>query len=954
MKHLLKFDPRHFLAAGLFLILFGCHHIQQLPKNKITQKVPPFNVLFISIDTLRADHLGCFGSSIVKTPNIDQLAKEGALFSKCYTPVPVTLPSHLSMMTGLFPLSHGVRNNGTFLAPPELETLAESFKARGCQTAAFIGSFVLDSRFGLDQGFDYYDDYLSKDQSQPLLLYNERKAEAVVSSAQSWLKEHGQNPFFLWLHCFDPHAPYDPPEPFTTNYRENPYSGEIAYVDQELGKLFATLKEMNLWDKTLIVFTADHGEGLGEHGEKTHAIFIYDSTLRVPLILHYPALLPQNVEITQEVSIIDIYPTLIELAGSKDHGLHQGKSLLGLCRGQDKPLRSQFMCETYYPLYNHGWSPLEGLRTPEWIYIQAPRPELFNRLEDPQQMNNLYSSQPEVAENLKKELENFKIHLTIGQTQSKKVNIDQDTAQRLRSLGYVATVSSAPKQDSNFTLYPDPKDMITTLDFLNTATYYYGQGNIEKAVEQFKTVLTINPNDVFAHFVLGYIYDQQGKTDLAILEFNETLRLDPLYVSAYNDLGTVYNRLGQYDKAIENFEKALELNPEYSEAVENIGVVYFALKEYDKALGYFEKSLTMNPKNHKAYNNIGSVYLAKGNYPKAKELIEKAQELSPDYADAYNNLGSVYIHLGDFDKAIDQFMALLKIKPDHLEGLVNLASASIGKGSFDQALEFLEKARQINPDMPKIFSCFGTIYVRMGKYPEAIEQFQKALTFEISAETHYNLGIAYYQTGQTDQAIKSYEEALKLDPANPACHVNLGIAYLNQQKFDQAIAEYQKALQLDPDNAEAFINLGVVYYHQGKFDLAREIYQKADEIAPNHLQVHVNLGMTYHALGFMDKAEEEYKKGLELSPTCLEALVNLAILYFNTNKYDQALTYYQSAITHHPTNPLGYYGLGYTYLITGEIDKSIEALQKVLQIKPDHLESQALLEKALEIKKAPK
>ena len=223
----------------------------------------------------------------------------------------------------------------------------------------------------------------------------------------------------------------------------------------------------------------------------------------------------------------------------------------------------QLFCETYYPLYNHGWSPLEGLRTAEWMYIRAPRPELYNMLEDRQQINNLYSSHPEIVQDLEKRMSDVKSNLVSkNQTQSKKMSMDRDTAQRLRSLGYVATVSTEPGTDTSLDLYPDPKDMISTLDFLNMATYYYSQGNIEQAIEQFKTVIAINPNDVFAHFVLGYIYDQQGKTDLAIQEFNETLRLDPRYVSAYNDLGTVYNRLGQYEKALEQFQKALDLNPE--------------------------------------------------------------------------------------------------------------------------------------------------------------------------------------------------------------------------------------------------------------------------------------------------------------------------------------------------------------------------------------------------------
>ena len=304
-------------------------------------------------------------------------------------------------MTGLYPLSHGVHNNGTFVAGPELLTLAEILKGRGYQTAAFVGSFVLDRRFGLDQGFDVYDDYMSKDQGQPLLLYNERKAEAVVSEADKWLKANGKNkPFFLWLHCFDPHAPYEPPEPFATTCKNNLYDGEISYTDQMLGKVMTTLKEMNLWDQTLVILTADHGEGLGDHGEKTHAIFIYDSTLHVPLIVRYPKLLSLNqgppvpVKISQEVSTMDIFPTVLDLVSAKMDKNCQGKSLIGLLQGKDEPVRSELFCETYYPLYNHGWSPIEGLRTREWVYMKSPKSELYDMVNDRKQLKNLYEDSP--------------------------------------------------------------------------------------------------------------------------------------------------------------------------------------------------------------------------------------------------------------------------------------------------------------------------------------------------------------------------------------------------------------------------------------------------------------------------------------------------------------------------------------------------------------------------------
>jgi len=945
MTGIIKTKTRTLLSGllGLLVLMAGCHQGGLLRQAR----APKLNVVLITIDTLRADHLGCYGYSGTKTPNIDQLAKDGALFSRCYTPVPVTLPSHLSIMTGLYPLSHGVHNNGTFVAGPELLTLAEILKGRGYQTAAFVGSFVLDRRFGLDQGFDVYDDYMSKDKTQPLLLYNERKAEDVVTEADKWLKENGKNkPFFLWMHCFDPHAPYEPPEPFATAYKKIPYDGEISYTDQMLGKFIATMKEMNIWDQTLVIFTADHGEGLGDHGEKTHAIFIYDSTLHVPLIMRYPKLLPQDRKISQEVCTIDIFPTVLDLMSAKTNKGCQGKSLMGLFEGKDEPVRSELFCETYYPFYNHGWSPIEGLRTKEWVYMKSPKSELYDMVNDRKQLKNLYESHRDVAEKLDRQMEALKKGVVQSQTQAKKVTMDQETSQRLRSLGYVATTHETPEIKS-LALYPDPKDMINTLDYLNMGTYYFGKGDIKKALEQFQAVLKLNPKDVFTHFVLGYIYDQTGKTDIAIQQYEETLRLDPRYVSAYNDLGTVYNRLGQYDKALEQFRKALELNPDYEESVENIGVVYFSMRDYDQAMKYFEQSLKMNPKNQKAYNNIGSVYLVRGEYQKAREYIEKSHQLDPQYIDAYNNLGSVQISLGEFDQAIETFQGLLKLNPQHLEGRVNLASAYIGKQMYDEAFKELGKAKEINPNMPKIYNCLGTLYVRNEKFSEAIPQFEKALSLDPeSVETHYNLGIAYFRLGQLDSAVKEYQEALRRNPNNASCHVNLGIAYFSQRKIDESIAEYQQALQLEPQNVEATINVGVAYYNQGKYDQALDADLKAEKLSPKSVQVHVNLGMTYFAQGLLDQAEQEYKKALEIDPKCLEAFINIAILYANLSNYDQAVSFYQEAAKFYPQNPLVQYGLGYCYFFLGQMDKAIESLQKVLQIQPGYPEAQMLLDKA--------
>jgi len=346
------------------------------------RKPSPFNILLITIDTIRADHLGCYGYQKIKTPHIDQLAKEGVLFEKAFSPIPITLPSHTSILTGTYPTFHGIRNNGTYAVSESAETLSELLKNKGYTTAAFVSSYVLDKRFGLDQGFDVYDDTLSQ-QGEQKLGDKERQAESVTQAAIRWLKEIKSAKFFLWVHYFDPHEHYQPPPPFCDEYAGRLYDGEIAYTDHWLGELLKTLQQTSLAENTLIVLTGDHGEGLGDHQERTHGIFIYDTTLHIPLIFTCPQLLPKSMRIKSLVRLIDIAPTILAIAGNKPFKDMQGVSLLPLMQGKTNNLDLILYCESFYPQYSHNWSPLVGLRTEKWKYIEAPMKELYRIDRDP-------------------------------------------------------------------------------------------------------------------------------------------------------------------------------------------------------------------------------------------------------------------------------------------------------------------------------------------------------------------------------------------------------------------------------------------------------------------------------------------------------------------------------------------------------------------------------------------
>ena len=937
----------HLFFICVFLIgllcLAGCHQVSELPPSrKPPIKLSGSNCLFISIDTLRADHLSCYGYDAIKTPHIDALASEGVRFAKAYTPVPVTLPSHATMMTGLFPIGHGVRNNGTFRLEEENLTLAEIFRQAGYRTGAFVGAFVLDSRFGLDQGFDVYDDQLGSSSDQKVLFYNERPAERVIDSAIEWIKTKDNRPFFAFIHCFDPHAPYDPPSPLKEQYAQNLYDGEIKYVDEMIGKLVTVLKEMDLYDNTLICFTSDHGEGLGDHEEKTHAIFIYDATLHVPLIFRYPGKIAPGQVIPQEVCLTDIFPTILDLLGSPYNGRVQGIPLLKADLLEKRAF--EMYCETFYPLYNHKWSPLEGIRTADWKYIRAPRSELYHLAEDAGELADLHQTRPEMADEMESRLDEM-IHKLSNKDLSLRaqMHLDKDTKEKLESLGYIWTTSV--REEDEETSYPDPKDMIGLLEFLNRGTYYYMTGNYDQAIKEFKGLLKANPNDVFTHFVLGFVYDKKGWTDMAIEELQEAIRLDPGYINAYNNLGTIYNRIGKSEEAIQSFMRAIELNPTYLEAYDNLGVVYYQMRNYEQAMSYFQKAVELEPTYAQAYNNIGSVHVAQGRFSDAIAPIAKAMEFDPNLIDAYNNLGSAYLGIGDFRRAESLFIKALDMDPNHNEASINLATSYISSNQLDLARDEIERVISRNPNIAKAYNCLGTLLIKEGKFQEAVDQYKEAIYLDPdSSETFYNLGIAYFSMGKIDEAIMEYNRALKIDPYLPGAYVNLGIAKFQKGFVEQAVLDYRRAKELDPQNVEAMVNLGVAYYNLGLFDNAITEYITALSLSPENVQARINLGLAYFGKGEIDNAIREYHTILASDPNHVDAMINLGVAYFNQQRYQEAVQRYQDVLNRQPQNVQAYYGLGYSFLMLGAYKEAEQHLHEALRIKPDYVEAQILLE----------
>jgi len=834
------------------------------------QKQP--NLLLITIDTLRADHLGCYGDSQVETPRIDRLAKEGVLFTQAFTAVPITLPSHVSIFTGNYPPSHGVRNNGTFILDPSATTLTEVLQQNGYRTGAVVSSYTLDSSFGLDQGFEFYDDDFSQNQSGPSILHNERIGKETTQRALQWLDQHHQEKFFLWLHYFDPHADYNPPEPFGTKYRKNPYDGEIAYTDQCLGEVLDKLDQLHLLDQTMIVLTADHGEGLGEHKERTHAFFIYDSTLRVPLIFRYPARFPSRRTVKSLVRTIDIMPTILEAMnvpmsmpvsmaegdgaagngkggnGESGNGAErlkvQGVSLYSAATIDQEVLNLELYAESLYPRFNHNLSPLFGLRTKEWKYVQAPKPELYELQKDPAEMHNLLADQsgqpgqpgqvgqpgqsepqgqpkqPGQEEKLRGQEEKLKVRLSelqksiadfhAGSATQTQLGIEQ--RKRLQSLGYVWNSNMGNSNMGNNNVgtdegkgktLPDPKDFVAIVDQADVGLSCYAKGQLAEAAEIFQNVLKVNPSDTSTHFMMGLVYEKQQKADMAIKEYQETVRLDPTYFDAHRQLGALYAQGGDLDRGVTELQEARRLNPN----------------------------------NKEVRNLLGGLYIWKQKFEEAEAEIQKALTLDPNFADAHFNMGLLYSKKKALGSALNEFQTALRIKPGYQSIHAELGDLYLMTGKPDQAAEELQKAVQLQPDQAKLRIHLGIAYYSLNKQEQAIMEIQKALTLDQNnPEAHFHLGVAYGQQGQTQKALDAYQKALKAKPDYPEVYMNIGTIYFGQQAMDQAIAAYQKAVKIAPAYPQAHFNLATAYDTKGMIDEAIEEYQEALRLQPDFTQ----------------------------------------------------------------------------------------------------------------------
>lgn len=631
------------LLAVLILTFFG------IPECGITV-ANGRNLILITIDTMRADYWSCNGSTKVKTPNLDQLARQGVNFLRARTPVPLTLPSHASILTALYPRNHGIRDNAVYRLDEKHLTLAEILKKHGYKTAAFVGSFVLDPRFGLAQGFDHYDARTTGGATMLERPDAERNAQQVYDSFVSWLqKDPAHKLYFVWLHFYDPHAPYEPPPSFKRQSPSDPYAGEVAFTDSVIGKVVALLQSRKMIDQSIVAVVGDHGEGLGQHQEQTHSVLIYNSTLHVPMMILAPGLIPSGIQINELSRTIDLAPTILDYLSVSDR-LGEGQSLRWMIEKKGGTSAVEVLSESLYPRLNLGWSELFGIESGNYHFILAPNPELYDLAKDPGEKQNIVRDLAKVAQDLRQKLQPY---VKGALDNSKDTDVDPETREKMESLGYV----SGSKATSVSQVSIDPK----------------------------------NKMDVWNRIQMGLYQFSQDKYALAARTFGKILASEKQTPLVFEYLGLCYMRLGNETEAEKSYREGIKAGIESPAFHLNLGVIHFHRKENEQAIAELQKAIVLDDMNVTAHYQLGEVYRTMGNLGKAAGEYQRALELNPSYVYAKNGLGRIFAAMKRDTEALQAFQDVVRMDPSGAPGYFNLAVQLEGMKRSKEALETYRK-----------------------------------------------------------------------------------------------------------------------------------------------------------------------------------------------------------------------------------------------------------------------
>jgi len=619
----------------------------------------PTNVILITLDTTRADRMGFLGSRRGLTPNLDAVAKQSVVFERAYAQVPLTTPSHATILTGTYPQFNRLGDLGAALAQ-EIPYLPDELHHHGYRTAAFVGSQVLDPQsaaaHGFDRGFDVYDaGFHSRREGESRYESEERRAGTVIDHALAWLMQEPRRPIFLWVHLYDPHDPYDPPEPFKTKHAAAAYDGEIAYVDSSLGRLFAELKARGLYNSSVIAIVADHGEAFGEHGEESHGFFLYDETVHVPLLIKLPPGRVAGARINTRVSLVDVAPTLLNAVKVEVPGTMQGVSLLRLMNAKRSDPGAQGTAEraayseTDYPQRAFGWSWLRALRAGKYLYVDAPHRELYDQSTDPKAVHNLASEFPAVADTLQSQLDEFRRKTSSGQA-STPANVTPEQAEKLQALGYITSASASSDEQAQ-QRGTDPKDKIETANLLHRALLAADDERYAEAVPELERVLKQEPGMALASLELGRVLNSMGNYADAVPWLRKAVELNPQSGRARYELGAALGETGDWAGSAAQLEAAVDHAPDADDLRFYLAMAYDKLGRAAEAEKSFRDALQINPNHYRANLYLGRLLGMQNNPSAALPFLRKAVTLQPGSQDAHKFLANVYLELGQEENA---------------------------------------------------------------------------------------------------------------------------------------------------------------------------------------------------------------------------------------------------------------------------------------------------------------
>ncbi len=679
-------------------------------------EAPRLNLLLVTFDTTRADHIGCYGNESIRTPAIDALAAEGVRFAHAVSAVPITTPSHSTIMTGKYPIAHGVRDNGMFVLSEDQLTLAEVLRQAGWATAAAVGSYPLTAKFGLDQGFDFYDDHVTGNfenaqgtevVARNRLFFDERRAARVNEAVLPWLTEHAAEPFFLWVHYFDPHQPHEPPRPYDQLYGTDLYDGEIAYSDEALGNLLRKLRELGVWDRTLVVFSADHGEGLNEHRELTHSIQVYDTTQHVPLIVRLPDIPParRGAVVDTRVGTVDIVPTVLELLGQAIPEGVQGRSLAADVRSGSVPAAPvPLYAETLSPRLAYNWGELRAFYDGDFKYIFGPRPELYDLASDPRELDDLVEARPETAEAMQRRLARF-LEDNAAPDLATAVEMDQETRRRLMALGYIHA-SDGTAETIEEVLRPggiSPQDRVVDVsDFSNAKQLLFQRqplaarelalGLVEKAPE----------NPIYLELVAGADL-QLGHLDRALANLEKIRQLESGGMAAANllhRLGSLYLQRRQYSRALAATRESQTLEPSAGGRYLEANVLK-ALGRKEEEVAALSAALELDAAYVPARVDLAVHQARQGDEAAAAASFRRALADEPYYPKAHYNYGTFLLGGEDPEQAVAHFRRATELDPSYLQAHYALVAVHLGLGRTEEARQYFSKLDGLAPGSPE-------------------------------------------------------------------------------------------------------------------------------------------------------------------------------------------------------------------------------------------------------------